>query len=236
MRNKLWHLFGLTSLVLFVGGVAWSVGGGSTAIIAAPQAAPAAINDLLDKVRVVESRPNVPGYDRDCDHGHACVFGPAWQEFKELPGRNGCDTRNDVLKRDLVDDAYKPGTNDCVVLRGTLEHDPYTGREIRFLRSTPLEIQIDHIYPLALAWDMGANQWAIEQRRTFANDAERNLLAVSGDANHDKSDQGPSTWLVPDNPSYRCTYITKYLFVAVYYDLPITKADEAAIRKTAGDC
>jgi hypothetical protein len=192
---------------------------------------------LLDQVQIVDERPNQPGYDRDCSRGRACVFGPAWQEFKGLPGRNGCDQRNDVLRVQMRKDTVtvKPGTNGCVVLSGTLD-DPYSGREIRFRRTAPLTVQIDHVYPLAAAWDMGANRWTLAQRRQFANDTARNLLAVDGDENHDKSDQTPAEWLVPHNPVYRCTYVAKYLRVAVDWRLPITKADAAAIRKVARNC
>lgn len=198
---------------------------------------PGDIATLLDQVQIVDKRPNPAGYDRDCSKGHACVFGPAWQEFKALPGRNGCDQRNDVLRAQMRKGTVtvKPGTGGCVVLSGTLD-DPYTGRAIRFRRTDPLTVQIDHVYPLAAAWDMGANRWDLTKRRQFANDVARNLLAVDGDENHDKSDQTPSEWLVPDNPAYRCTYGAKYLRVAVDWHLPITKADAAALRKAARNC
>lgn len=201
------------------------------------QPVPDGIATMLDQVKTVDQRPNPPGYDRDCTRGHGCVFGPAWQEFKTLPGRNGCDARNDVLKAQMRKDTVtiKPGTNDCTVLIGTLD-DPYSGREIRFRRTDPLTVQIDHVYPLAYAWDMGADRWSLEQRRTFANDAERNLLAVSGVENQAKSDKGPAEWLVPHNPAFRCTYIARFLAVALAYDLPITKADASALRQASKGC
>ena len=70
----------------------------------------------------VKGRAPKTGYDRD-------QFGPAWADVD----RNGCDTRNDVLARDLTGETFKPGTHDCVVLTGTLA-DPYTGKTIAFTR------------------------------------------------------------------------------------------------------
>ncbi|WP_253741478.1 HNH endonuclease family protein [Rhodococcus sp. KB6] len=59
-------------------------------------------------------------------------------------------TRNDVLKIQLVDVAFKPGTRDCKVIAGTL-HDPYTGTDIAFSTSNPSAIQIDHLLSAALS-------------------------------------------------------------------------------------
>lgn len=59
-------------------------------------------------------------------------------------------TRNDVLKLQLVDVAFKPGTRDCKVIAGTL-HDPYTGTDIAFSTSNPSAIQIDHVLSAALS-------------------------------------------------------------------------------------
>ena len=59
-------------------------------------------------------------------------------------------TRNDVLKLQLVDVAFKPGTRDCKVIAGTL-HDPYTGTDIAFSTSNPSAIQIDHLLSAALS-------------------------------------------------------------------------------------
>src|SRR5690606_27746738 len=89
----------------------------------------------LDGVRVVQARPSVAGYDRDCRRGAGCVFGPAWSDDVDVDGgHNGCDTRNDVLRRDLTDVALEPGTRRCVVLTGMLA-DPYTGGQVAFDRA-----------------------------------------------------------------------------------------------------
>ena len=55
----------------------------------------------------VKGRAPRTGYDRD-------QFGQSWRDID----RNGCDQRNDVLARDLVEVAFRPGTESCVVETG----------------------------------------------------------------------------------------------------------------------
>lgn len=188
-----------------------------------------AISAELAKVKVIPSRPNVPGYDRSCRKGHGCSFGPAWKDVD----RNGCDTRDDVLKAQLTAVKLRDGSR-CIVAAGTL-HDPYTGRTVEFVKSQAFRVQIDHVYPLGRAWDMGAASWTAERRLEFANDQAINLLAVDGSANESKGDQGPGEWL-PLNKAFRCAYVLRYLQVAKKYDLPVTAADADAAREIAPTC
>ena len=85
-------------------------------------------------------------------------------------GHNGCDTRNDILRRDLTDVTLKLGTNGCVAARGTL-HDPYSRQVVDFARGarTSSQVQIDHVVALSDAWQKGAEQWDAQTRRNFAN-------------------------------------------------------------------
>lgn len=195
----------------------------------------AAIDDLLARVEVVRTRPDVPGYQRGCKTGQACVFGQAWSDDHSGPGgHDGCDTRNNVLAADLTDVVFRDGTRSCVVVAGTLA-DPYSGRTVAFTKQDASAVQIDHVYPLAAAWDMGAAAWSPERRRDFANDITYNLLAVSGPENQAKRDGTPADWL-PSAVAYRCFYVGKYLGVAVRYGLPITAADRDAVAGVAATC
>ncbi|NKY89171.1 HNH endonuclease family protein [Nocardia veterana] len=213
---------------------------GGCGVLGAPEPAPgspsrARIEQLLATVEVVPQRPHPGGYDRDCGSGHGCVFGPAWSDDQDGPGgHDGCDSRNGVLARQLHAVRFRPGTHDCVVLTGTLR-DPYTGRSIGFDKARAREVQIDHVYPLAAAWDMGAAGWSSEQRMRFANDIDFNLLAVDGTANMDKGDRTPADWLPPAR-AYHCFYAGKYLTTAARYRLPITTADHAALTRIARGC
>ena len=158
-------------------------------------------------------------------------FGQRWADID----RNGCDQRNDVLKRDLVEVTTKPGTRDCVILTGVLL-DPYTGQTIAFTRgeSTSTAVQIDHVVPLAWAWRQGAADWTEDTREQLANDP-LNLLAVDGPTNASKSDQGPSLWMPPVE-SYHCLYAERFVQVLDTYDLTVSPEDHAALQGELSSC
>ncbi|WP_019346497.1 HNH endonuclease family protein [Mycolicibacterium conceptionense] len=128
--------------------------------------------------------PQIPERVRGNDYRRA-AFGESWDDDNSAPGgHNGCDTRNDILDRDLVDKTFV-AIKRCptAVATGTL-HDPYTNAVVSFVRGnqTGASVQIDHIVPLALAWDLGARDWPDDMRLRFANDPA-NLLAVAGKPN-----------------------------------------------------
>jgi hypothetical protein len=186
------------------------------------------ISAELREVRVIAARLDVPGYKRD-------EFGHTWtDDHAGRGGHNGCDTRNDVLAAQLTAAQYRAGSR-CVVIAGILAADPYTGRRIEFRKAVANQVQIDHLYPLARAWDMGAARWPLQRRVNFANDEAVNLLAVDGPANASKNDDGPGEWL-PINRSFRCTYVLRYLQVARKYTLPITAADRDAAQAITQTC
>lgn len=192
---------------------------------------------LLEAVRVIDARPNRPGYDRSCSPGAGCVFGTDWNDATSAPGgRNGCDTRNDVLRQDLRNIEIDAGTNGCVVRRGVLD-DPYTGRTINFERGwgSSLAVQVDHVIPLAAAWDLGASVWPQPRREAFANDIRFELMAVDGDTNMSKSDGTPGEWM-PPNRAFHCGYAVKYLEASVHWKLPVTRADHAVLSAAVSRC
>jgi hypothetical protein len=152
-------------------------------------------------------------------------FGPAWKD----EDHNGCDTRDDILARDL--DQVKK-RDKCTVISGDLD-DPYTGKTITFTKSHAIEVQIDHIVPLGLAWRMGADGWSEDKRTRLANDRD-NLLAVSGRPNEQKSDKGPSEWQPPK--AFQCTYAEKFIAVADEYHLSVTRADHTELGDMLDTC
>lgn len=198
-----------------------------------PQPTRAEVRDLLADVDV-RQRAERAGYERDCGPGAGCSFGVAWSDDTTAPwGHDGCDTRNQMLAASLTDVRFRPGTHDCVVISGTLL-DPFTGTSIDFTKEHAAEVQVDHVFPLALAWDQGAAEWPQARRDRFANDPA-NLIVVSGPANASKGDSGPGEWL-PINAAYRCAYVGRYLQVAKQYDLPVTPADHAAASDIMPSC
>lgn len=176
----------------------------------------------------VKGRAPKTGYQR-------ALFGQAWSDDVDVAfGHNGCDTRNDILRRDLVDIVAKPGTRGCVIAAGTL-HDPYTGKTIPFTRgSTSSAVQIDHVVALSDAWQKGAQQLTPEQRVAFANDPA-NLQATDGRVNQSKGDGDAATWL-PPNRAYRCTYAARQIEVKRAYRLWVTAAERDALARVLRGC
>ena len=157
------------------------------------------------------------------------AFGQRWSDDVTVEfGHNGCDTRNDILRRDLRDVIVKPNTHDCVALSGTLD-DPYTGATIAFQRGqdTSPMIQIDHIVALANAWATGAQQWDDQTRRNFANDP-RYLLAVDGPTNISKSAGDATQWL-PPNEAFICDFTHAQINIKRTYGLWVTQAEHDAL-------
>jgi len=148
------------------------------------------------------------------------------------PDRNGCDARNDILKRDLINVVFKEDTSECKVVSGVL-NDPYSGLAIEFTLGKS-EVDIDHVVALSHAWQVGAFQWSDAKRLEFANDP-LNLLAVSARLNRQKGDGDAATWLPPAK-SYRCAYVSRQVVVKVKYGLWITAAEKSAIQRVLASC
>jgi hypothetical protein len=189
---------------------------------------PAAAATALAALPVAE-KSSLDGYDRGCGQGEGCVFGPAWSDVD----RNGCDQRNDVLRRDLTEVEVREGTHDCVVVAGVLD-DPYTGAAVVFEKADAAQVPIDHVVPLAAAWVQGAAAWPVEQRQAFANDLT-NLLATTRAENSAKGDSTAEEW-VPSDPSYGCSYATVVVTVKGRYALAVTAAEAVALRSLLATC
>ena len=172
----------------------------------------------------VKGRAPKTGYTRD-------QFGQAWADVD----RNGCDTRNDILKRDLTDVVYKPGTRNCVVASGTLV-DRYSGEVINFVRGnvSSMEVQIDHVVALSNAWQTGAFKLTADQRKALANDP-LNLFAVKGRLNSQKGDGDAATWL-PPLKSFRCAYVAQQIAVKTKYSLWVVAPEKAAMVAILAKC
>ena len=162
------------------------------------------------------------------------AFGKAWTDDNDDPlGHNGCDTRNDVLARDLRDVMFRYGH--CLVASGTLV-DPYTGTMIGFVRGvgTSSLVQIDHVVPLANAWVTGAQQWTARQRQDFANDPLE-LIPIEGFVNDAKGDGDAATWLPPDK-GFRCAYAARMVAIKLKWRLWVTHAEHDALARLLDRC
>ncbi len=185
----------------------------------------------LDRLDVLPGRPDRPGYDRSCGAGAGCVFGSPWTDAVDVPlGHNGIDTRTDVVDRDTGAD-------------GVLT-DAYSGEATD-------RVEVDHVVPLAAAWDLGADGWTPARRRAFANDPLE-LLAVDAAQNQAKSDLTPGDWRTclrdggrcrrarpptwTPRPPIRCAYAQRYVDVCTAYGLPVTVDDAASLRDMLATC
>jgi hypothetical protein len=168
----------------------------------------------------VKGRAPRTGYDRE-------KFGTAWADTDS----NGCDTRDDILKRDLKEVRFTGG--DCKVSYGVLEPDPYSGKEVTYRRGRS-QVDIDHVVALSDAWQKGAKYWDAGKRIALANDP-LNLIAVDASTNRGKGDGDTATWL-PPNKGYRCVYVAAQVAVKKKYGLWVTAAEQAAMEKVLSGC
>lgn len=227
MRNRVADF--VTIAVIIVVGiwiVAALVPGGLSAILGSRiEDIPAStVRVDLEKLQVRSSN-DAPPYER-------ARFGQAWED----EDGNGCDTRNDVLGRDLHTVTYRAGyPPECVVESGILI-DPYTSRTIDFIRgpeTSPI-VQIDHVVALFDAWQSGASQWDDATRRAFANDPS-NLLAVDGQTNTDKGHASADQWL-PPNEDYHCAYVARQVRVKATWGLTVTRAERQTMIDVLVQC
>jgi hypothetical protein len=177
----------------------------------------------------VAEKTSLGGYERGCGQGEGCVFGPAWSDVD----RNGCDQRNDVLRRDLTEVQVREGTQDCVVVAGLLE-DPYTGATVPFAKADAANLPVDHVVPLAAAWVQGAAAWTDDEREVFANDLG-NLMATTRAENSAKGDSTADEWLPPD-PAYGCSYATIVITVKDRYGLAVSPPEAATLESLLATC
>lgn len=177
--------------------------------------------DLLATLPV-QGKAAKTGYDR------TGKFGSAWRDVDD----NGCDTRNDILARDLTETVTD---ETCRVQSGELLA-PYTGETVAFERgeTSSMLVQIDHLVALSNAWQTGAQQLDQDARIALANDP-LNLLASDGTSNSQKGDGDAATWL-PAQKSFRCEYVARQISVKAAYDLWVAPAEHDAMARVLVTC
>ena len=157
------------------------------------------------------------GYDRD-------LFAH-WSDAD----RNGCDTRDEVL----ITQNRAPGARlapGCTVVAG--EWSSYYDQ---VTTTTASAFDIDHLVPLAEAWDSGAHAWSADRREAFANDLgdRRALIAVSASSNRTKSDADPTEWM----PAYKaCVYVSSWVAIKVRWGLSVDPAEQQTLARYADRC
>lgn len=156
------------------------------------------------------------------------AFGKGWGD----PDGNHCNTRNDILARDLRNVQKR---DHCKVLSGIL-HGPYTNMVIHFTagRHTSADVQIDHVVAVQDAWKTGAQNLDKERRIYFYNDP-LNLLAVDGPTNTHKGSKNAAQWL-PPNEQFHCEYVGRQIAVKARYHLWVTQDERNAMTRVLNHC
>ncbi|MEU6098105.1 HNH endonuclease family protein [Streptomyces sp. NPDC047079] len=208
-RRRFSILAALTGLMAFAG---LFNGPAASAALPTPVSGATARSYLASLTVATENRT---GYSRD-------LF-PTWNTISGT-----CNTREYILKRDgsnVVTDSS------CAATSGSW-YSPYDGATWY----AASDVDIDHLVPLAEAWDSGASRWTTSQRQAFANDITRpQLLAVTDNVNQAKGDQDPATWM-PSRTAYRCTYVRAWVQVKYYYNLSVDSAEKSALQSYLASC
>lgn len=192
---------------------------------ATPSSIPNKAQSIKDLSQLkVKAKSYNPTYKRS-------AFGDPWEDID----KNGCDTRNDILHRDLFQQVTSFEKGPCIIVSGKLL-DPYTNKTINFTRgsSTSILVQIDHVVSLSNAWQTGAYKLSETQRTELANDPQ-NLVTTSGKVNQLKSDKDASSW-EPENQSFQCSYAALTIAVKKKYKLWVTKSEKTALSKLLQSC
>ncbi|KUO22509.1 HNH endonuclease family protein [Streptomyces dysideae] len=208
-RRRLSILAAFTGLIASVG---LFNGPTASAALPTPVSAATARSYLASLTVATEDRT---GYSRDLFNHWITISG-------------SCNTRETVLKRD---GSNVVTSSTCAATSGTW-YSPYDGATW----TAASDLDIDHLVPLAEAWDSGADSWTSTKRQNFANDLTRpQLIAVTDNVNQSKSDQDPATWM-PSVSSYRCTYVRAWVQVKYYYDLSVDSAEKSALTSYLNNC
>lgn len=188
---------------------------------AAPAEAPGSDRSAVELLATlgVTGEASRGGYERE-------AFGGDW-----LVGADGCDVRIHVL----VEESQVPVTraaDGCTIAEGEWLslYDGYS-------TPNPEELEIDHMVPLAEAWDSGAGAWSAERRESFANDTTRPdaLIAVTAAMNQSKSDRDPAEWMPPNRDAW-CRYADAFVTQKAAWKLTIDPAEREALHNILTSC
>ncbi|MEV7488862.1 MULTISPECIES: HNH endonuclease family protein [Streptomyces] len=144
--------------------------------------------------------------------------------------KDSCNTRMEVL---IAESRIAPTIEaGCKVTAGSW-YSYYDGLTL----TAPGGLDIDHMVPLAEAWDSGASQWTPARREAYANDlgSDRSLVAVTAKTNRSKADQDPSTWL-PPLADARCTYAADWVATKLRWGLTVDQPEADALTTLAESC
>jgi hypothetical protein len=162
----------------------------------------------------------------DVRTGYARSLFKHWSDLD----KNGCNTRNDVIIHEAL---VKPKVDaGCKIVKDTGKwYSAYDGMTVTNFSA----LDVDHMIPLAEAWDSGANKWDGAKREQYANDMgdENALIAVTAATNRSKSDQDPADWLPAKDI---CTYVKNWVHVKLRWSLTVDEKELKAIKDANAKC
>ena len=208
---------GATAAIALVGVVASAEAERADLVVSGPADTLNAV-EVLQSIRVEKENPR--GYSRSL-----------FKHWLDVDG-DGCDAREQVLKRDAIGFAQVDPFRCYVVEADWLS--PYDGKKT----SDRSDVDVDHMVALKEAWDSGAWAWSEAQRTAYANDTSdsRTLIAVSGSSNRSKSDKDPSNWLPPLR-GYWCTYVSNWVAVKARWSLSMDESEWGRLNNLlTGQC
>lgn len=174
------------------------------------------LTEAIGRLKV--ARESRTGYQRDKFH--------LWTDADH----DSCDTRKEVL---LAEAVIKPRQGKNCKITGGKWRSAYDGKTLTNAR----QLDIDHVVPLAEAWDSGVSKWTAERRERYANDldAERSLIAVSLGSNRSKGDKDPAEWMPPAKDD-TCTYATDWVAAKLRWKLTADRAEKNKLQQVAAGC
>ncbi len=186
----------------------------STSGQAAAASYSAPLNSAIDHLGVATEHRD--GYDRD-----------KFVHWVDADG-DGCNARNEVLIEEADD---PPTVGSGCSLSGGRWYSYYDGVS----HTQTSDVDIDHLVPLAEAWDSGAYQWTASRRQSYANDLgdRRTLVGVTDNVNQAKGDQDIAEWLPTQQ---QCRYLGEFVAVKIRWSLAVDSAERAAMKDLAGGC
>ncbi|MFD0055924.1 HNH endonuclease family protein [Streptomyces sp. NPDC127168] len=196
----------------------------SLAVLPLTISTPAHAADTLSLTDAISALPvadeSRAGYDRDAFRHWNSGANPS----------DGCNTRAEVL----IAEAVEPPT---VGPKCRLTGGRWWSYYDQVWVTSASGLDIDHMGPLAEAWDSGASTWSAAQREAYANDlgADASLVAVTARSNRSKSDQDPATWM-PPAAEVHCRYIAEWVGTKLRWALSADEAEAEALREVAADC
>ncbi len=177
----------------------------------------AEVRELLEALTVAAERQG--GYDRSL-----------FRHWIDADG-DGCDTRREVLLSEAVV-APTQGSG-CALADGEWisRYDGLTEQ------GSGRGFDVDHLVPLAEAWESGAHGWSSDRRERYANDLgyEHSLIAVSARSNRSKGAQDPAMWLPPE-ANQHCWYAAAWVHVKTRWSLTVDTDEVSTLEGILAGC